>query len=258
MKGVSSQYLDFMGSLNPVRAYKRSMLELLEIEQGGRYLDFGCGSGDDAREISNFVSGGCLVIGIDNDPLMIDEANRRNDPSDTSVIFGLMDAHHTIYTDNSFNGCRADRTLQHVYDPKEVFLEIVRVTIPDGKIVVHEPDWRTLIIRSPERTISSRGITEAVTSHIFDFLIPHGCMGRELPGLFKESGMDPIVVPQVGTFTDFKTASRVFRLEEAVTNYSEVYGGIFATDAKKWLRDLSKMEHFFASITSFVVAGKKL
>jgi ubiquinone/menaquinone biosynthesis C-methylase UbiE len=45
------------------------------------------------------------------------------------------------FADAAFDGCRTERVLQHVADPRTAVLEMIRVAKPGGWIVCCEPDW---------------------------------------------------------------------------------------------------------------------
>ena len=70
------------------RQYKSRVAELLEPRRGGRYLDVGAGTGDDARGLA--AAAGCRVVAIDRSLAMAAECRRRGDGGgggrDTSAV----------------------------------------------------------------------------------------------------------------------------------------------------------------------------
>ena len=118
------RWTDMMASWPFVQAYKRRTRELLAAGHAGRLLDVGCGTGDDTRALP------VRSVGLDASAAMIGEAARRGG------AFVRGDAHALPFADATFDGCRADRTLQHLADPERALAEMVRVTRPGGRVVV--------------------------------------------------------------------------------------------------------------------------
>src|SRR6266508_3918714 len=71
------QFLGAEGSKPAMQYAKQRSFELLKVKPNGRYLDVGCGLGDDVCALARQVGLNGLVAGIDTDPKMIEEAKRR-------------------------------------------------------------------------------------------------------------------------------------------------------------------------------------
>lgn len=72
------RYVDQVSALPSVRDRKQQILERLEVSEGHRVLDVGCGTGDDVRAIARLVRGSGWVVGVDNSRAMVAEATRRS------------------------------------------------------------------------------------------------------------------------------------------------------------------------------------
>jgi ubiquinone/menaquinone biosynthesis C-methylase UbiE len=122
-------WLRAVAELEPVRAGKRRSYELLAIGPGQSVLDVGAGAGDDLRALTELVSPGGRVVGVDSSP--------------GSAEVQLADACALPFDDDTFDACRCDRTLQHVADPQKALAEMVRVTRPGGVVLISEVRYRS-------------------------------------------------------------------------------------------------------------------
>src|SRR5262249_16631528 len=120
-------YLDTAGGLAWTRAYKRRTFALLAPRPGDRGLDLGCGTGDGVRALAALGAPGGRAVGVDASATMVAEARARSAAAGAAAEFRVGDAHRLPFDDASFDGCRADRTLQHVEDPPRALGELVRV-----------------------------------------------------------------------------------------------------------------------------------
>ena len=112
---------------------------------------------------------------------MVSAARQRSADSPFPVDFYQGDAEHLDVPDESFDGCRADRVLQHLSTPANAVSEMVRTLRAGGRLVVLEPDTGGLMIDAPDR---------AVTRKITEFrgdAVRSGWIGRQLPRLFKSA-----------------------------------------------------------------------
>ena len=133
------ELLDTASAHEQVQAFKRRTCELLEVKTGAHLLDIGCGPGDNVRALAQMVGSTGRVVGVDNSEAMIAEARKRAEGLNLPVEYSVGDAHHLDFADNTFDGCRAERVFQHVENPGQVLLEMVRVACPGGRIVVLDP-----------------------------------------------------------------------------------------------------------------------
>jgi SAM-dependent methyltransferase len=160
------------------------------------------------------------------------------------------------FSDESFDGCRADRVLMHLTDREQALREMVRVTRSGGRIVVREPDWDTLVIDSLERDL-----TRQILHTHFDHSIRHAQTGRQLYRLFHQSGLEQIEVADCSTLvlTDFATANRLYGLEDAAALRKEQAPELAETIAD-WLAELHQADRegrFFSAVTGFTIVGCK-
>jgi ubiquinone/menaquinone biosynthesis C-methylase UbiE len=133
---VMLEFLDQYADLAPAREQKRQATDALELQPGERVLDVGCGTGVDLAAMTQRVAPGGEVVGIDSSAFAVERAEARLEGISASAI--VADAHALPFRDDTFDACRADRTLQHLAQPDVALAEIARVLRPGGRLVVLE------------------------------------------------------------------------------------------------------------------------
>ena len=254
-KEVHVKYLDRVRMVEEARRYKELSISLLNLKRGVSALDVGCGTGEDVLFIGNIVGPEGRAIGVDISETMISEARKRiADQHLTNVEFADMDAESLDFADESFEGCRADRVLQHLENPKKALGEIFRVTKRNGRIVVADTDWDTLTVDSDFKEIT-RKVIHAGTDET-----ANGWSGRQLYGMFKSLGLaNARVEPLAGAFTNYSLANQVLNLDSYAI-LAETKGLITTEEKTRWVSDLQKKQglgRFLASLTVFVVDATK-
>lgn len=224
----------------------------LDIQPGQHVLELGCGTGDFLEPLARLVGENGRVVGLDKSEVMINEARSRAVHPITEFFVG--DAQALEFANKSFDRCFATTLLQHLSDPKQALLELVRVTKPGGKISVTEQDWETLVVSADDK---------AVTRRILDCFcdnIPNGWIGRQLVGLFKEVGLADITVTAATfTSTDMEWTEQTLGLKAMIRRAEDV-GAVSSDEGRAWLAELetrARQSKFFAAFTAFCVVGTK-
>ena len=247
-------YLDTATAQSEMQRYKQKTYDLLGATPGASLLDVGCGTGDDAIAIAERVGRTGRVVGIDYSASLIEEARLRVKSRELSLTFQVGDIHHLDLADNSFDGCRADRLFMHIEDRQQALAEMIRVTRPNGRVLVREPDWDTLIVDHPDRAL-----TRKILHPHFDQAICHGSTGGELYRLFHQAGLKEITIADTSTLvlTDFSTANQLYGLAPAAAQAKEQMPEL-STQISDWLEDLQQADRdgiFFSAVTGFTVVG---
>jgi ubiquinone/menaquinone biosynthesis C-methylase UbiE len=233
------------------RGYKARSFALLELVEGDHVLDVGCGWGEDARALARLAPG-AAVVGIDASEGKIAEAQTRTLGLPLPIDYRVGDAHRLDFEDETFDACRADKVLHHLEDPRKALAEMARVTRPGGRIVVSDADYETLIVDAPDRALTRRIL------HAFGDGLPHGWVGRRLPALFRDAGLDGVETwPYVAVVTEYD--EEVLRLHEKVGDARKA-GVVSAAEAERWiagLEDADRAGRFFCALTLFTVRGWK-
>ena len=242
------EYLDAAAATAAGRSYKQRLLDLLDVQPGQVVLDLGCGPGTDLRRMADVVDDRGLVIGIDHDPVMVEQARRRSaDHRNIDVRDG--DAHALPLDSACIDRARTDRVLQHVTNPPRALAELRRVLRPGGMVGMAEPDWDTLAIDDAD-VETSRAFTRFVTGRFRNPVI-----GRQLARLAVDAGLTVSTVDATAImFRDFETAEQVLGLQRNTVRAVQS-GALAQPAAESWLQRLTNGP-FLASLTVYtVVAG---
>ena len=228
------------------RSYKQLALAELQITPGQVVLDLGCGPGADLPAYADATGTDGRVIGIDNDPRMVDQARERTGAR-AQIRVEPGDIHRVPLADHSTDRIHTDRVLQHVADPSTVLAEARRLLRPGGRAVFAEPDWHTLIIDHPNLTIA-----RAYTRFVCEQVVRNAGIGRQLARLATAAGLAvEKVVPITAVFRDAMAADKVLGLHR--TTERAVRAGYLGGDqAQELLRHMTS-EPFFASATLFIL-----
>jgi ubiquinone/menaquinone biosynthesis C-methylase UbiE len=249
--GYYVRFLDAVCAEPSSQEYKRHSLALLGPVEGRRFLDVGCGPGDDARALAAQVGAGGAVVAVDGSRAMIDEAQRRAAGCGLPIEFRVADAHYLDLADGSFDGSRCDRTFMHLEEPKRALAEMVRVTRPGGAVVVYEVDFETVVVDA-DRSLGRR-VVNCWCDGFRD-----GWIGRKVPRLFHDAGLREVAVfPHTLRLTYFLASQLV---GPATTERAVAAGVLRADEARAWLEQLEAAEkagRFFATLGGFLVAGRK-
>ena len=247
-------YLDTIGSVASVQAYKQRILGALGLRAGMRALDVGCGTGDDVRAMAAIVGDGGGAVGVDVSEALLAEARKRAEEAAVRVEFHTGDAHALPFADASFDVVRTERVLQHVHDPARVLDEMRRVARPGGRIAAAEPDWQTLVVDVPERALVRR-ILDARCDRS-----RNGWIGRQLAALFRDAGLGDVgVSAETLIVTDLALADALFELRVSARAAAEA-GVVSDGEAQRFVAELERAAaagRFFAAATGFVAIGTR-
>jgi 2-polyprenyl-3-methyl-5-hydroxy-6-metoxy-1,4-benzoquinol methylase len=205
--------------------------------------------------MADYVGHEGKIIALDISTAMIEEAKRSQQNQYLPVEYILGNAEALTFSDNYFDGCRADRVFQHIEKTDMALSEMIRVVKPGSKIVISEPDWQTLIVDSAFK-IETNIILSAIPN-----MMRNPYIGRQLLGMFKRAGLVNISIATTTLIlTDFSMASHIYQLEAGV-RLAENSGVLSEKLGTKWLneqRSKSRTRQFFASLSGFAVCGTKL
>jgi ubiquinone/menaquinone biosynthesis C-methylase UbiE len=228
------------------RGYKADSFALLALSEGDHVLDVGCGAGADARALAGLLPG-VSVVGLDASEARIAQAQAAALGLARPLEFRVGDAHRLPFEDGTFDACRADKVLHHLADPAGALAEMTRVARPGGRVAVSDADYETLVVAAPDRALTRR-----ILHHFADGL-PHGWIGRGLPGLFRDAGLDePAVHPYVAVVTGYE--DDVLRLRE------KAEAAVDRAEAAAWIASLESLDRagrFFCALTVLTVVGRK-
>lgn len=182
------RYLEYVTAQMP--EYKQKSFQTLHLMEGMRVLDAGCGAGDDARAIAAIVGPAGSVVGLDSSATMVETARTRTPAESTTIEFVHGSLYDLPFPDASFDAARSDRVFQHLGDPERALRELMRVTKPEGRINVVDPDFGGMLIDTENRDLLAR--LDAFSRRARKGNPGSPWMGRKLWGLFNAAGLQDI------------------------------------------------------------------
>ncbi|MGB3634106.1 MAG: methyltransferase domain-containing protein [Rubrobacteraceae bacterium] len=109
---------------------------LVHLEDGGRVLDCGVGTGALSLGLAEQAPVPLRIEGVDVSDRMLDQARRNLGDAAVDVRLQIADVRSLPYEDASFDAVVCAHVLEHLDDPLEGISEMVRVLRPGGVLVV--------------------------------------------------------------------------------------------------------------------------
>ncbi len=128
----SETYRGFLDAHDAVYLQTYVDLVIQHAQPGDRILDMGCGNG-----LSTYLMAerGFQVVGTDISSLFLQDA--RPHPN---VVYRVSDAHEMPFADESFEVVCSNELIEHVPDVENVLHEMIRLTVPGGRIIISGPN----------------------------------------------------------------------------------------------------------------------
>lgn len=252
---VEPGFLQAVARSHGIRQIKRRSYELMQIVAGQRVLDVGCGPGTDTLKMAQLVGPGGQAVGVDYDQNMVAEANKQAFVAGVSgwTLHTRAESYRLPFNARYFHSCRSERLFQHLPPLRAVqtLAEMVRVTVPDGRIVVIDTDWATFSIDTDEADIERRIMRVHVGR------LHNGFAGRQLYRLFRQQGLTGISVELFDTLIDYSSLSYLLGRSEQLALAS---GAVTPDELRRWRFSLARAQEqgcFFAHLGMVAVAGRK-
>ena len=246
-------YLERSRDVIEIQVLKKLSYILMEAQVGKCLLDVGCGIGDDVRALAQIVGPQGRVVGIDKSQTLLDIARKGSERLDLPGEFVLGDVSSLDMADSTFDGCRAERVLQHCDNPEQVLSEMVRVVRSGGCIVVVDVDYDAMITSLTNHALA-RKLTQAKCD-----AFRNGWIGRQLPGLFRRCELTDIrVFPTVLYFTDFDPEDSYWEFVFTMGQQLNILSADDIAEIKNDMQLLSEHGEYFDFGVFFSVVGRKL
>jgi ubiquinone/menaquinone biosynthesis C-methylase UbiE len=138
-QGWIINYLDDVAAHPDARRVRTAGFEMFMPTEGERLLDAGCGLGEVARQLGERVGprGSVTAVDLSEKAIAVAQSRYAGGP----VTYTVGDVTALDFPDDSFDGARCERVLQHVPDSDAAIKELARVTRPGGRICVIDTDW---------------------------------------------------------------------------------------------------------------------
>jgi ubiquinone/menaquinone biosynthesis C-methylase UbiE len=165
---------------------QRGMLESytaeLELPQGARVLEIGCGTGAVSRFLVTLRHVG-EVVGVDPSPLFIERACDLAD--DDRLCFAVGDGTALAFDSGAFDAVVCHTTLCHIPDVERVIAEAYRVLRPGGQLAVFDGDYATSTV-----AIRSNDPLQACVDGVIAALVHDPWLVRRLVALIRAAGFE--------------------------------------------------------------------
>jgi ubiquinone/menaquinone biosynthesis C-methylase UbiE len=194
--------LDRLAALPRFQDIRRVARAALDVRPGQRLLDAGCGAGEVARELAGLVGPEGEVTAVDASAGLIAAATARDGGSGVRYVVG--DVTHLDFPDDTFDGVRCERVIQHVADPEAAVRELARVVRPGGHVCLVDTDWESFLADGMPADLMAE--MDALGRQL-GMIRP---AGRLLRGQLMRAGIRQIVAEPVAVaLTDRATAATV-------------------------------------------------
>lgn len=132
-------------------AQRFETIRQLNLSDGERVLDIGCGPGYLCESMGEIVGRHGAVVGIDISSDLIALCNRRK--ASTQLSYAVGDATNVNQADASFDVVVCTQVAEYVPDVDRVLSEAFRVLKPGGRTIFVATDWDAVVWHSenPER-----------------------------------------------------------------------------------------------------------
>jgi arsenite methyltransferase len=235
---------------------KRRManFDALAPATGETILDIGCGPGFFTSELARVVGERGRVIGVDPSADMRETASRRcHEQPNVRIVEGTANA--LPVPDGSVDGAVAVQVLEYVVDLPGALAEARRALRPQGRLVVGDMHWDSLIWFSDEPERMAR-MVEAWDQHLAERRVP-----ALLGPLLRQAGLVvERTTPLVCCDTTLRADGLAVMLLHLIEGYAVRQGLVEAAVARAWAaeqRQLADQGRFFFAVTHFVVTARK-
>lgn len=233
---------------------RNNFLRALHPHPGESILDIGSGPGFLAADIATATGQTGVVRGVDISEPMIDLA-RDHCKHLPWVSLSRADATNLPFEDASFNAAISTQVLEYVPDVDAALAEMHRVLQADGRVVIVDTDWDSIVWHSSDRRRMDQVLT-VWEQHAADPHLPRTLSRRLVEAGFVVESQQ--VVPLLNPAFDPNTYSN--RLIDLIVAFVASTNLIIADELAAWadqLRDPEFHDQYFFSLNRYLFIASK-
>ena len=234
------------------RPEQDALLLPLELREGLRVVDFGCGPGYLAMEIARRVGDKGKVYGLDLNAAFVDNANDRSKAEGIDQIeFLLVEGENLPLEANSVDRVLCKNVLEYVPDALQTLKLHHEVLVEGGMIQILDSDWGFVIVEP----WGKKKVDDFFHAASAAFKEPY--IGRKLPGLLNQAGFKDIDI-KISPWIDRK--GHGMSVLTNMVSYIETFGTLDKPVVEAMMTELqnaiSSGDYLFV-LPQFVVTARK-
>lgn len=227
---------------------RAEVLGLLAPRPGERILDVGSGPGFLLESLAAAVGPEGVVHGIDPSPAMNALATRRVGAL-PAVTIAQGSAESLPYPDDELDAVVSTQVYEYVADIPQAFAELRRVVRPDGRVLLLDTDWDSVVWHVADRARHAR-VMAAWEEHLVHPHLP-ATWARHLQAAGFRITLQA-AIPILNPRLDEDTYSAL--IARTIAGYVADRQGLSSEDGRAWLADVRGGDYFF-SMNRFCVSA---
>lgn len=181
-KHYNAEYL--VDTANILKEIKLKSYQSFAHLESGTIADIGCGVGADVLMMHQLLNKSLKIIGVDHDAALIDIA-KKNSSGNESVNFFVSEVAALPFEENTIDGLRAERLIQHIANPIPVFNDAFRVLKSKSVFTVIETDWSNLSFYNGDEKLNNK-----IVAYLSNQKVVNGFASRKILSYFEEAGFE--------------------------------------------------------------------